>query len=34
MNKQEINEFARVFTEEGIQNVLALRRDRNPNIPE
>ena len=33
-DKQEINEFARVLTEEGIQNVLALRGDRNPDIPE
>ena len=33
-DKKEIDEFARVLTEEGIQNVLALRGDRNPDIPE
>lgn len=32
-SKPEIDEFARVLTEEGIHNVLALRGDRNPNIP-
>jgi methylenetetrahydrofolate reductase (NADPH) len=30
----EIDEFARILKEEGIQNVLALRGDRNPAIPE
>lgn len=29
-NKSEIDEFARILTQEGIQNVLALRGDRNP----
>lgn len=33
-DKKEIDEFARVLTEEGIQNVLALRGDRNPDIRE
>jgi len=33
-NKAEIDEFSRVLTSEGIQNVLALRGDRNPDIPE
>ena len=33
-NKSEIDEFARILTQEGIQNVLALRGDRNPDIPE
>lgn len=33
-DKKEIDEFARVLTEEGIQNVLALRGDRNPDIQE
>ena len=32
--KKEIDEFARILTEEGLENVLALRGDRNPNIPE
>lgn len=32
-SKPEIDEFARVLTAEGIHNVLALRGDRNPNIP-
>lgn len=31
-NKAEINEFAKVLTAEGIQNILALRGDKNPNI--
>lgn len=33
-NKTEIDEFAKVLQAEGIQNVLALRGDRNPDIPE
>lgn len=33
-DKQEIDEFAKVLNEEGIQNILALRGDRNPNLPE
>ena len=33
-NISEIDEFARILTQEGIQNVLALRGDRNPDIPE
>lgn len=32
--KTEIDEFAKVLTEEGIQNILALRGDRRPDIPE
>lgn len=33
-NKPEIDEFAKVLVDEGIQNVLALRGDKNPNIEE
>lgn len=33
-NKAEIDEFSRVLASEGIENILALRGDRNPNIPE
>ena len=33
-NRAEIDEFARILTEEGIQNVLALRGDRNPDLTE
>ena len=33
-NKAEIDEFAKVLTAEGIQNVLALRGDRNDRVPE
>jgi len=33
-SKSEIDEFSKVLTSEGIQNVLALRGDRNPDIPE
>lgn len=33
-NKNEIDEFAKVLVDEGIENILALRGDRNPNIPE
>lgn len=33
-DKQEIDEFARVLEEEGLENVLALRGDRRPNVPE
>ena len=33
-DKAEIDEFAKVLKAEGIENVLALRGDRNPNVPE
>ena len=33
-DKAEIDEFAKVLTAEGIENILALRGDRNPNIQE
>lgn len=33
-DKQEIDEFSKILTAEGIENVLALRGDRNPNVPE
>lgn len=33
-NKTEIDEFAKILQAEGIQNILALRGDRNPDIPE
>ena len=33
-DRKEIDEFAQILTAEGIQNVLALRGDRNPNIQE
>ncbi len=33
-DKQEIDEFARVLEDEGLENVLALRGDRRPNVPE
>lgn len=33
-NKAEINEFAKILSAEGIQNILALRGDKNPNIQE
>lgn len=33
-DRQEIDEFAKVLQAEGIENVLALRGDRNPNVPE
>lgn len=33
-NKKEIDEFSEVLTKEGIENILALRGDRNPDIPE
>ena len=33
-DRSEMEEFARVLSDEGIQNVLALRGDRNPRIPE
>lgn len=33
-DKKEIDEFSKILTSEGIQNVLALRGDRNPNVPE
>lgn len=32
-DRKEIDEFSRILTSEGIQNVLALRGDRNPNVP-
>ena len=32
--KAEIDEFARVLEAEGIENILALRGDKNPDIPE
>ena len=33
-DKQEIDDFAHVLEEEGLENVLALRGDRRPNVPE
>lgn len=33
-NKSEIDNFSKVLVDEGIQNILALRGDRNPNIQE
>lgn len=33
-NKAEIDEFAKILEAEGIQNILALRGDRNPNVAE
>ena len=33
-NKADINEFAKILSAEGIQNILALRGDKNPNIQE
>ena len=33
-DKGEIDSFSKVLKEEGIQNVLALRGDRNPELPE
>lgn len=33
-NKAEIDEFANILTDAGLQNVLALRGDKNPNIAE
>ena len=33
-NKAEIDEFSRILVSEGIENILALRGDRNPNIAE
>lgn len=33
-DKSEIDEFARVLSDEGIENILALRGDKNPNYPE
>lgn len=32
-NKDEIDEFTRQLSYEGIENILALRGDRNPNVP-
>lgn len=33
-SRREIDAFIEVLTKEGIENVLALRGDRNPNVPE
>lgn len=33
-DKAEIDEFSKVLAAEGMENILALRGDRNPNIPE
>lgn len=33
-DRTEIDEFAKILADEGIRNVLALRGDKNPNIPE
>ncbi len=33
-DKQEIDDFAHILEEEGLENVLALRGDRRPNVPE
>ena len=33
-DKAEIDEFSRVLMQEGMQNILALRGDRNPTVPE
>lgn len=33
-NKAEIDEFANILTDAGLQNILALRGDKNPNIAE
>jgi len=33
-DKNEIDEFSKVLKAEGIENILALRGDKNPNIPE
>ena len=33
-DKEEIDEFAKILEAEGIENILALRGDRNPRIPE
>lgn len=33
-NRTEIDEFSSILNSEGIQNILALRGDRNPDIPE
>lgn len=33
-NKAEIDEFLKQLSYEGIENILALRGDRNPNVPE
>ncbi len=32
-DRNEIDEFSRILKEEGIENILALRGDRNPNVP-
>jgi len=32
-DKKEIDEFAKVLKDEGIENILALRGDANPNVP-
>lgn len=33
-SKSEIDEFVKILTHEGLQNILALRGDRSPDIPE
>lgn len=33
-NKMEIDEFAKILTDAGLQNILALRGDKNPNVTE
>ncbi len=33
-SRAEIDEFSKVLAEEGLENILALRGDKNPNIPE
>lgn len=33
-DRQEIDEFSKKLQDEGIENILALRGDRNPNVPE
>ncbi|MDO4313644.1 MAG: methylenetetrahydrofolate reductase [NAD(P)H] [Eubacteriales bacterium] len=33
-DKKDIDEFTKILVSEGIENVLALRGDRNPNVPE
>lgn len=33
-SKREIDEFSEILTREGIENVLALRGDKNPAFPE
>lgn len=33
-DQDDIDEFSKILTSEGIQNILALRGDRNPDVPE